>query len=171
MHASPHFGSTEHSAHSFFFFKVLTCNTVFWGPEPWSNLASNFVTNLANHLGYFFKRNLAFIETGSRNCGVKSIYEGTETVRRGYLVVKSVFGRCKNIFICFILLTSLCGETTNKFNLTDLIEMGQMSSCGQFDGAAAMPMSNCRFITKYGQDIYVLGKSSLPIFSLSSEIF
>ena len=72
---------------------------------------------------------------------------------------------------CFILLTSLCGETTNKFNLTDLIEMGQMSSCGQFDGAAAMPMSNCRFITKYGQDIYVLGKSSLPIFSLSSEIF
>jgi len=57
---------------------------------------------------------------------------------------------------CFILLTSLSGETTNKFDLTNLIEMGQMSSLGQFDGAAAMPMSNCRFITKYGQDIYVL---------------
>ena len=72
---------------------------------------------------------------------------------------------------CFILLTSLSGETTNKFDLTNLIEMGQMSSLGQFDGAAAMPMSNCRFITKYGQDIYVLGKSSLPILSLSFEIF
>ena len=59
----------------------------------------------------------------------------------------------------FILLTSLfSGDTTNKINLTELIQIGQMKSYGRSDSASAMPESNCRFITKYQEDLYVLGK-------------
>ena len=59
----------------------------------------------------------------------------------------------------FILLTSLSsGDTTSKINLTELIQIGQMKSSGRSDAASAMPESNCRFITKYQEDLYVLGK-------------